>query len=167
MEIQKVWLDVNLAGNIWMYATTGAIKDAILKIYPANAPSAIRFWKAFQAGEPLSDKDVLQVKTAAMFEVPIGRWKIVDMRIEPDDSGINVLKATFRSGDLEGSTNIWPPRAPSARLFLDSFRRGKELDDDDLALLLKFVNAEAFMVGLSRWNKPGVLDWRPEWEGYL
>lgn len=166
MKVKNIHLHVNSGTRVQMEARTEDF-DLIAILFPANAPSAIRFYEAFRAGDPLDDRDVLEVSYALTSERPIGPWKIVDMKIAPDAMGRDVLKATLESGGLQATTKLWPPRTPSARLFLKAFQNGKELYDKDFHLLKAFVWEEAGTVGLSPKSEQGILDWNPDWEEYL
>lgn len=169
-KITGIWFDFYAKDRITMEVSASFFREIFKKpdfeIFPANAPSALRFYKAYSNGEPLNTDDARQVKAAAIAEGPGESWKIVEMKVEPMD-GTDFLSITLRSGDVDIYETIWPPRAPSARLFLQAFQNGKELYDKDLRLLKKFVSAEADQVGLVQNIDRGILEWNPEWDDYL
>lgn len=168
MKIKDVWVDFDSGGGFLMNASsTGNRNLNSIQIHPATAPSAIAFIQAFQAGRDLDDADAMEVKRAAILEAPGSPLKIVSMKIEPNIEGFDVLKVTLYREDLEVVVEVWPPRAPSARLFLAAFLRGKPLYDHSLGMLIRFVATEANFVGLSKHFNRGILDWNPDWEEYL
>lgn len=173
--INNVWLHVNVSGEVTMRASEDprALYRDYVQIYPANVPPALEFYKDFFSGKTISRKKAENVKAQAFrhyrFEDGYAPrpWKIVDMQIEPDEHGTNVLRTTLESDGMRVSKNLWPPRTPSARLFLQAFQNGKPLYDKDLGLLIKFIRVEADMVGLNAHESRGILDWHPDWEEYL
>lgn len=170
-KIIGVWFDFHSKDRVTMYASVDLFREIFGKpdfeIFPANAPSALRFIKANQEGEPLNSDDARRVREAAIVEGPGDPWKIVGMIVEESEPGRNILSITLRSGDVDIFHGIWPPRTPSGRLFLQAFQSGKELYDKDLRLLEKFVRAETDLVGLSPEFEHGILDWNPYWDEYL
>lgn len=131
------------------------------EIFPANTPSTIRLYEAFRSGEYLTlERDADKADKAAQREKPIGPFQIVDMRVEPNEEGVDVLKVTLQSGPLPATATFWPPRTPSAKSLLEAFDQGQELYDSDLRILMKLMHKEV------KTKKSSVLDWDPDWITY-
>lgn len=159
--------------GVTIYASTDT--DTI-GIVPASTPSAIRFYEAYQRGEPLTRGDALEVSDAVFSEFHLALpWIVTRAEIvQADDPERalggrpwNLLVVTFQAKPLEFQDTVWLPKTPSGRAFLKSFQSGKKLTLENYLLSKRLMKFECEKAGLCMNVQGGVLDWNPAWEDYL